>query len=145
MVVSVTVTFDGQRCAYAGPRVVPDGAALDFSYVVGDAGSAPMALLISPVAEPLEDRELVWIAAGEPDLGRILPDLVKHEWWRIQYGPTATPLRVLLRHDEDQGAPDQAGYFVGCLPEPDYRTVVTTDDLAEAPVWPAAIIDVLEP
>jgi hypothetical protein len=52
--ISATVTFDGQTCAYAGPAVVPRGAAVTFTLVNTPAwanGSIGAGLFITPVLD----------------------------------------------------------------------------------------------
>jgi len=52
--ISATVTFDGQACTYAGPAVIPRGAAVTFTLVNTPAranGSAGAALLVAPVRD----------------------------------------------------------------------------------------------
>ena len=52
--ISATVTFDGQSCKYAGPAVVPLGAAVSFTLVNTSAwakGSLGAALLVTPVQD----------------------------------------------------------------------------------------------
>ncbi len=52
--ISATVTYDGQACTYAGPAVVPRGAALTFTLVNTPAfakGSVGAGLFVTPVLD----------------------------------------------------------------------------------------------
>ena len=63
--ISVTVTFDGQACTYAGPAVIPRGAAVTFTLVNTPAranGSLGAALLVAPVRDGTTwGQALAWV------------------------------------------------------------------------------------
>lgn len=145
-IVDATVTFDGERCAYAGPRVVPDGTSLRIDYVVAAGDAAAMSMLVAPVATPVTGEEAAWVAEGEPATGSArLSDLLKATNTRVQDGSGSYVVGPLM-WDEDGIVIDQAGYFVGCFPRPAHDQLPEwADEVLAGPVWPAALIDVLEP
>jgi hypothetical protein len=62
--ISATVTFDGQACTYAGPAVIPRGAAVTFTLVntpAWEKGSLGAALLTAPVRDGTTwEQALAW-------------------------------------------------------------------------------------
>ena len=63
--ISATVTFDGQACTYAGPAVIPRGAAVTFTLVNTPAranGSLGAALKVAPVRDGTTwAQALAWV------------------------------------------------------------------------------------
>ena len=62
--ISATVTFDGQTCTYAGPAVIPRGAAVTFTLVNTPAwakGSTGAGLFVTPVQDGTTwEQVLAW-------------------------------------------------------------------------------------
>ena len=127
--ISATVTFDGQTCTYAGPAVVPRGAAVTFTLVNTPAwakGSLGAALLVAPVRDGTTWEQV--LAYAEKRHVFPLP-----EWILIPgtgvgpYGADAEGLGEALSLIPDEARVDKTGtivmtrdqYVVVCNTHPD--------------------------
>jgi type IV secretory pathway protease TraF len=66
--ISAAVTFDGQACTYAGPAVIPRGAAVTFTLVntpAWEKGSLGAALLVAPVRDGTTWEQVLAYAATQ--------------------------------------------------------------------------------
>ncbi|MBP1705976.1 MAG: hypothetical protein H6Q36_1715 [Chloroflexi bacterium] len=93
--ISATVTFDGQTCTYAGPAVIPRGAAVTFTLVNTPAwakGSLGAALLVAPVRDGTTwAQALAWV-----ETQHILP---WPEWILIEEALVLSPADLPGRRD----------------------------------------------
>lgn len=122
-VVDVVVTFDGTTCAYEGPKVVPDGTVMHWTFTP-TVGSA---LYIIPVDDGMPPDD---ISRGP----RPLEPTSTWAYWGLDtriYGPgTAITTAVVDRVSR------QIGYLVGCGTPPETTYLFYPSVLLE--VSPAA-------
>ncbi len=127
--ISATVTFDGQACTYAGPAVIPRGAAVTFTLVntpAWEKGSLGAALLVTPVLDGTSWEQVLAYA----ETHHVFPF---PEWMRIpgtgfdRYGVGEEGLGEALSVVPDEGRVDMTGttvvtrnlYLVACNTHPD--------------------------
>lgn len=129
LAISAAVTFDGQKCSYAGPSAVPLMATVKFTLTnTPAAGVQGAALIVGPVVEGTTWEQVVeWANGPEPDFDRVF--LGQVETHLLTPGEAeSSPLTAVITRN--------LSYFVLCLTNP---------EMAEGGlVYPATLLNVLE-
>jgi hypothetical protein len=144
LAISATVTFDGETCTYAGPPVIPRGAAVTFTLVNAPAlekGSLGAALLVTPVLDGTSWEQVLAYATTQ----HVFPF---PEWMRIPgtgtdiYGVGEEGLGEALSIVPDEGRVARPGTRV--MTRNQYVVVCNTNPDEGQKPYPAVLLKVLD-
>lgn len=114
--VDAKVVFDGEKCSYLGPAVIPAGTEVTFEF---DDSAHPAALIVLHVEDGTTWDQV--LESTGPGTARIIPPWVVSYRVQIEAGTLATTV-------------EQGDYLVACNTAPDDNDAV----------HPAALIEVIE-
>ena len=107
----VRVTFDGEKCVYEGPPVVPDGTEVRFEFEPTAATADISAIVVGPVIAGMSRDEVEADLQGHP--AHIQPRWVSD--YNYAFGPGVVAQTISSRRN---GQP-VGGYLVVCVTSPE--------------------------